>query len=91
MRSPSAPLDLTLSHLERSNSRSLEFWSLISHNGYLGHVLLLNIHRKPYMASPMPPSHLTLSDLERSSQGHYILKPYILQTSVVRPYVTIKR
>ncbi len=58
---------LTLSDLERSNSRSLTFQSLISCNGAgLGYMLLLNINRKAYMGSPMTLSHLTLSDLERS-------------------------
>ena len=62
-----APSDLTLSDLERSNSRSIRFQSVISREGaQLGHMLLLTINRKPYMASPITPSLLTLSDLERS-------------------------
>ncbi len=61
------PSDLTLSDLERSNSRSIRFQSVISRKGAkLGPMLLLTINRKPYMASPMTPSHLTFSDLERS-------------------------
>ncbi len=41
----------------------------------LGHMLLLDINRKPHMGSPMAASHLTLGDLERSNvnvkrQGH---------------------
>ncbi len=69
MGSPTAPLNLTLSDLERSNSRSPKFGSLITRKGaYLGHMLLLNINRnpKPYTGNPMTPLHLTLSDLERS-------------------------
>ncbi len=58
---------LTLSDVQRSNSRSLTFCSLIYHKGAeLGHMLLLNINRKAYVGSPMTLSHLTLSDLERS-------------------------
>ncbi len=58
---------LTLSDHERSNSRSLTFWSLIYHKGAeLGHMLLLNIKRKAYMGSPVTLLHLTLNDLERS-------------------------
>ncbi len=47
--SPMAPSHLTLSDLERSNSRSLIFKG----QKRLGHVLLLNINinRKPYMVS----------------------------------------
>ena len=67
MGSPTAPLYLTLSDLERSKSRSLTFRRLISSKGaMLGPMLLLNINGKPYMGSPMVSSHLTLSDLERS-------------------------
>ncbi len=62
-----APSALTLSDLERSNSRSLRFQSLISRKGAkLGPILLLTIKRKPYMVSLITPSLLTLSDLERS-------------------------
>ena len=47
MASPMASSHLTLSDLERSNSRSLIFRSLISCKGVkLGHTLLLNINRK---------------------------------------------
>ncbi len=67
MGSPMAPSHLTLSDLERSNSRSPTFLSLISHKrAYLGPMLLLHTNRKPYMASLMAPLDLTLSDLERS-------------------------
>ncbi len=70
MRSPMTLSHLTLSYLERSNSRSvrLRFRSLISRKGAeLGHMLLpvLDINRKQYMGSPMTLSHLTLGDLER--------------------------
>ena len=72
-----APPDLTLSDLERSSqchtdltskSRSPTLQSLISRKGVkLGHMLLLTINRKLYMASPTTSWHLTLSDLERST------------------------
>ncbi len=71
-------------------SRSLRFRKLISRKGAeLGHMLLLNINRKPYMASPMTLSHLTLNDLESQSQGHsdfevlYLVKD---QSSVICYY-----
>ncbi len=61
------PSHSTLSDLERSNSRSLRFWSLVSRKrAELGHMFLLNINRKPYIGSSMTLSHLTLSDLETS-------------------------
>ncbi len=54
MGSPMAPLDLTLSALERSNSRSLSFQSLISRKrAELGPILVLTINMKPYMGSPV--------------------------------------
>ncbi len=63
-----APLDLTLSDIEMSNSRSLGFWSLVFRKGaYLGPMLVLIINKKPYMESPMVPSHLILKG---QSQGH---------------------
>ncbi len=63
-----APSHLTLNDLDRSNSKSPRFQSLISHTrAYLGPMLLLNIKRKPYVGNPIAPSHLTLSDLERSN------------------------
>ncbi len=66
--SPMTLSHLTLGELERSNWRSLRFWSLTSCNGAeLGHMLLLNINRKEYMGSPMTLSYLTLGDLERSN------------------------
>ncbi len=56
MASLITPSHLTLSDLERSESRSPKFESIISHNGAkLGPMLLLIINRKPYMASPMTP------------------------------------
>ncbi len=62
---------LTLSDLERSNSRSLRFRRLTSCKGAeLGDMLLLNINRKAYKGSPMTSSHMTLSDLESHNQGH---------------------
>ena len=62
-----APSDLTLSDLERANSRSIRFQSVISRKGAtLGPMLLLTINRKPCMASLMIPSLLTLGDLEMS-------------------------
>ena len=72
MGSPTKLSHMTLSDLERSNSRSLKFWSLISRKGAeLGHMLLLNFNRKACILSPKTLSHLTLSDLERSiSQVH---------------------
>ncbi len=46
MRIPTALLDLTLSHIEKWNSWSLRFWSLISRKGgELGYILL-NSKRK---------------------------------------------
>ncbi len=69
MGSPTAPFYLIVSDSERSKSRSLKFRGLIhvSRKGAeLGHVLLLNTNREPYMGSPMAPLHLTLSDLEKS-------------------------
>ncbi len=51
------------SDLERSMSRPLKFWKLISRKGAeLGHMLLLNINRKPHMGSPMTLSHLALRE-----------------------------
>ncbi len=75
MGSLTAPLDLTLSDLERSNSRSPTFQFKVKVTQILkpyisrrssGPMLPLTINRKPYMASPMTPWHLTLSDPERS-------------------------
>ncbi len=66
MESPTAPLDLTLSDLEMSNSRSLTFRNLISRKrAYLDPKLPLNTNRKPYMGSPM--AHLHLFDLSKRS------------------------
>ncbi len=61
---------LTLSDLERSNSRSLTFQCLISCKGAeLVHLLLLNLNRKAYMESPITASNMTLSVLKRSKSG----------------------
>ncbi len=60
---PIAPLYSTLIDLERPNSRSPTFRSLIFHKGaHVGHMLLFNL----YMWSRMATSHLTLGDFERS-------------------------
>ncbi len=49
MGSPMTPSHLTLSDLERSNSRSLNFEGFISRKGVgLGPMLLLIINRKAY-------------------------------------------
>ncbi len=54
MESSVTPSHLTLNDLERSNSRSLRFWNFVSCKGAeLGHMVLLNINKKPYMGSPM--------------------------------------
>ncbi len=50
METPTAPLDLTLDDLERSNSKPLRFWSLISRKGrHLGNMLLLTVSSKIYL------------------------------------------
>ena len=75
MGSPTAPLDLTLSDIERSKSRPLRFLRLkayISQRSLVRPMLLTLIHMKPYMGSPkallhLAPLHLTLSDFERSN------------------------
>ena len=55
-----APIDLTLSDLDRSISRSPIFESPVSRKGVLLSPVLLNIIMKPYMGSPMALSRLTL-------------------------------
>ena len=71
MGSPMTLSYLTLSHLERSKSRSLIFQSIISRKGAeLGHMLFLNINRKACMGSPLAQLHLTLVTLEGQCQGH---------------------
>ncbi len=72
MGSLTAPLDFTLSDLQRSNSRSRRFGILISHKGaYLGPMLPLKINRKPYMGTPnVTPSKMKL-------KGTQIAKAYI--------------
>ncbi len=81
MDSPTAPIHLTLSDIERLNSRSHIIQSVVSRKrAKLGHMLLINHKKKPYMGSPMTPWHLTLSDLERSKsrslrfKGLYVVK-----------------
>ena len=57
---------LTLSDLERSNSRGVTEISkaYISRKAAeLGHILLLNTNRISYMGSPKPPSHWTVEVL----------------------------
>ncbi len=57
----------TLCNLERPESRSLGFQSLISRKGVeLGPMLLLTMNREPYMAGPITSSLLTLGDPGRS-------------------------
>ncbi len=52
MGSPMAPSDFTLNGPEMSKSRSLTFKILIFHEGAgLGHMLILNVNRKPYISS----------------------------------------
>ncbi len=58
----------SMSDLERSNTKSLRVRSLAPRKGAeLGHIVLLNVNRNPYMGSPMAPRHLTLSYLASSS------------------------
>ncbi len=64
MGSPMTLSYLTLSDLERSNSRSLRFCLVSRKRAELGHRFLLNINRKPYMGSAMTLSHLTLFRLQ---------------------------
>ncbi len=81
--SPMTLPHLTLSDLERSNSKSPKFRSLISHKGAeLGPMLILNI-TKPNMGSPTAPSDLTLSDLERlkSRSPRFQVKVKLTHTS----------
>ncbi len=85
-----APSDLTLSDLERSNSRSIRFQSVISRKGAkLGPMLILTINRKPYMASPMTLSLLTLSlRFQRLiSRNGAELGPMLLLTIHRKPYM----
>ena len=54
MENPMTPSQVTLSDVERLKSRSLIFRSFVSCKGAeLGHTLLLNMHRKAYMGSPL--------------------------------------
>ena len=80
-----APLDLTLSDLGRSNSKSLSFSGSASRKlGMLCHMLLLKINRKPHMGSPLRTSHLTLSDHDIfKSKVNQILKPCISNSRYV--------
>ncbi len=71
--------------------RPERLWSLTFHKGaQLGHMLLLNVNRKPYtcIGSPVAPSHLTLSNPERSESRSLILQSHILLLSINRkPYI----
>ncbi len=88
--SPMTSSHLTLSDLERSNSRSLRFQSLISCEGVeLGHRLLLNINSKAYMGSPTTSSHMTLTNLERSNSRSLRFRS-LIACKGARPYVTMK-
>ncbi len=69
MGSPIAPSHLTLSDLERLNSRSHIFRRLISRKGALGPMLLLNIKSETiYMGSPTVGLNLLLKG---QSQSHF--------------------
>ncbi len=74
MVSRMAPLQLTLSYLEKSNRSSFQFGSLISHKGAdLGLILLVSTIRKSHMGSPpvpVPARNLTMSDIEGQNRGH---------------------
>ena len=61
-----APLDLTLSDLERSKSKFLIVYHKVAE---LGSMLLLNSNRKSYMKSPSPtePSRFTLGNIESTN------------------------
>ena len=56
---------LTLNDLESQGHSDVKDISPIG--AELGHMLLLAINRKPYMASSITSSLLTLSDIERSN------------------------
>ncbi len=78
MLGPIAPLDVTLSNLERPKSRQGHsdfepFYLMKESTYYLAHILLLNLNGKPYMESPMAVSHLTLK-----GQGHSYFKALYL-------------
>ena len=74
MGSPMAPSHVTLRDLERSESRSLRFQSLVCRKRTaLGPMLLLIINRKPYAASPMTPAVLTLSVLKWSKSRSVLI------------------
>ncbi len=86
-----APSHSTLSDLERSKSRSLRFQSLISCKGAeLGHMLLLNIHRKAYMGSPVTLSYLTLSVLEMSNSRLLRFQSLVSRKGAELGHVSIK-
>ncbi len=78
MGSPMAPSHRTLSDLERSNSMSHRFQTLIQcvswEGAQLDAMLQLNINGKPYMLSIMAPIDLTLSDLERSRSRYLTIE-----------------
>lgn len=68
---PTASLDLASSNLDRSNSRSIRLWRVISCQRFeIGHMLLLDTSRKPCNRSAAAPFEFTLSKYERSSQDH---------------------
>ena len=78
MGNPMTLSNLTLSYLERSNSRSFRFQSLRSRKGaQLGPMLLLNNNTKPYMGSPITLSNLTLSEIERSKSRSFRFQSFI--------------
>ena len=92
MVSPMTSSLLTLSDVERSNSRSLSFRtsSLISCNwAELDHILLLHINRRAYKESPMTLSHLTLGDLERSKSRSLKFWSIICRKGAELAHVTI--
>ncbi len=91
MGSPMALSNLTLSDLERSNSKSLIFQSLTSRKeAQLVPVLLLNINRNSYMGSPIRLSHLSLSGLQRS-KSWFELSGWtsICYTYICQQYLTL--
>ncbi len=67
MESPTAPSDLTLSDLVRS--KSLRLWKRICcKRAKIGHMLLVNLNRKPYMWSQIVWFHLTLATFKGQCQ-----------------------
>ncbi len=66
IRSPTAPLDLTLGGIERSKSSS-HLRPISRNKTELGHLVLLNIckNSKSYVGSEMAPLDMKSSDFER--------------------------